>query len=131
MCSACKLRRMASAIKCWLKVDDCLTIMSYDGLACYLIFRPRLRPLSLLYITNIIHMTTFVSWWLNTICIMYKIIALFIITLLAMLYVRVDILHACRKQLHDHFSTKSKTGCLCLCIIVRRVWAYQRGNQNL
>ena len=34
----------------------------------------------------------------------------FIITLLAMLYVRVGILHACRKHLHDHLSTKSKTG---------------------
>jgi len=52
--------------------------------------------------TNIIHMTTSVPRKLNILCIMFKIIAFFIITLFARLYVRVDILLLYEKLLHDH-----------------------------
>jgi hypothetical protein len=51
-------RKMALTIRFWLKVDYCFTIMSYDGLIYYLIFKWWLRPLVLLDKTNIIHMTT-------------------------------------------------------------------------
>ena len=46
-------------------------------------------------------MTNSVSRSLNIFCIMFKIIAFFIMTLFARLYVRVDILLTCGKHVHD------------------------------
>ena len=48
---------------------------------------------------------TSVSWKLNILFIMFKIIAFFIITLSVRLYTRVGILLTCGKQLHDHIIT--------------------------
>jgi hypothetical protein len=45
-----------------------------------------------------------VSWKLNILFIMFKIIAFFIITLSVRLYTRVGILFTCGKHLHDHIS---------------------------
>ena len=50
---------------------------------------------------SLIHMTTSVIRRLNILCIMFKITAFFIITLLARLFVRVDILLTCGRHLHD------------------------------
>ena len=69
------------------KVDYCFTIMSYNGLVYY----RWLRPSTLFNKPNIIHMTAFV-------CIMFKIIAFFIIKLFARLYVIVNIFLTCRKK---------------------------------
>jgi len=48
--------------------------------------------------SNIIHMTTSVSRRLNILYIMFKIIAFFMITLVARLYVRVGILLTCGRH---------------------------------
>ena len=58
-------------------------------------------PLALFNRNNIIHMTTFVSWRLNILCIMFKIIVVFITTLFARFYERVDIYLTNGKHLHD------------------------------
>ena len=50
-------------------------------------------------------MTTSVSRRLNILCIMFKIIALFIKPLFARLYVRVGISLTCGKYLHDRISS--------------------------
>ena len=69
---------------------------------------------SALYIRiNIIHMATSVSRRLNILCIVFKIIALFLITLFARLYVRVSILLTCGKHLHD-----------CIISLRREAWAH-------
>jgi len=46
-------------------------------------------------------MTTSVSLGLNILCVAFTIIAFYIITLFALLYVRVGILLKCGKYLHD------------------------------
>jgi hypothetical protein len=85
--------------------DYCFTIMSSDSLVYYLIFIWWLKPLALFNRTNIIYMTTSVSWRLNIshVYIVFNIIAFFIIKLFnRLLCVRVGILLACGKYLHDH-----------------------------
>ena len=51
--------------------------------------------------TNNIHMTNSMSWRLNILCKMFKVIALFIITLFTLLYVWVGILFTHGMQLQD------------------------------
>jgi hypothetical protein len=59
-------------------------------------------------------MTISVSRSLNIFCIMFKIIAFFIMTLFARLYVRVDILLTCGKHVHDRIIS-----------LREEVWAYK------
>ena len=75
-------------------------IISCNGLVNYLTFRYWLGPSALFNRNNSIHMTTFVSWRLNILCIMFKIIVVFITTLFARFYERVDILLTNGKHLH-------------------------------
>ena len=49
--------------------------------------------------TNTIHMTISVSWRLNILSIMFKIISLWVSTLFARIHVKVGILLTCRKHL--------------------------------
>ena len=85
--------------------DHCFTITSSDSLVYYIIFIWWLKPSAPFNRTNIIYMTTSVSWRLNIshVYIMFNIIAFFIIKLFnRLLCVRGDILLACGKHLHDH-----------------------------
>ena len=98
---AYRWRNIVLAIKIWIKVCifySCSLVMPYDGLPYYLIFRKWLGPSDLFNRINII---TSVSGRLNTLCIMFKIWAYFVITLFVWLCVRVNILLTCRKHLHD------------------------------
>jgi hypothetical protein len=69
------------------------------------------EPSTLFNRTNCIHMRTTVSRRLNILCIMFKIIAFFLIMLFALLYVRVGILLTCGKYLH-----------VCIILLKREVW---------
>jgi len=69
------------------------------------------EPSTLFNRTNVIHMLTTVSRRLNILCIMFKIIAFFLIMLFALLYVRVGILLTCGKYLH-----------VCIILLQREVW---------
>jgi hypothetical protein len=60
------------------------------------------RLSALLNITDLIYMKTSVSSTLNILCVMFKIIALFILILFARLFVRIDILLKCGNNLHGH-----------------------------
>ena len=60
-----------------------------------------MRPPAVVNRTNIIHMRTSVSRRLNILCIMFKIIAFFIIMLFNRLYVRVGILPTYENHFHD------------------------------
>jgi hypothetical protein len=61
------------AIRLGIKVDYFFRIMFYAGHIHYLIFRSCLRPSAIFNRTNVIHMTTSMSWRLNILCIMLKI----------------------------------------------------------
>lgn len=78
-----------------------LPLLSYDDPVHYLIFRSWLRPSTFFNKTNIIHITSSVSWTLNKMCIMFKIIAFFIVTLFSRLHMRLEI----GKHLHDHITS--------------------------
>jgi hypothetical protein len=55
----------------WFKVDYCFLIVSPVGLVYYLIINWWLRSSSLFNRVNMIHMTTSLSWQLNSLCIMF------------------------------------------------------------
>jgi hypothetical protein len=98
-------------------------IMSSDGLAYCLIFKWDHRLFSR---THFIYMTTSVSLRLNILCIMFKIIVVFIIM---MLYVRVGILLACGKHLQDLISSHVFVlGVFCL--HNRSIWYLITNNPN-
>ena len=98
---------MALAIICWLNVDYCFTIMSFDCLVYYLIFEWWLKPSVLFNKTYFIHVTTSVSHRLNIKCMLFNIRVFFLATLFIQLYVKGDILLTCVIHLHGRISLLS------------------------
>ena len=96
--SCIQMTKYVLTIRFWFKVDcsTMFTITLYiiqylDNGWCHRLFNR----------TNIMHISTSVRRGLNILCIMFKIIAFFRITLFARLYVRVGILLTFGKHLHD------------------------------
>jgi len=79
-----------------------------------LVFFIWLRTSALFNTTNIMHMPISVSRRLNILCIMFKIVAFFIIMLFTWLYVLVVILLTCGKHLHARIIS-----------LIGEVWAHK------
>jgi hypothetical protein len=65
---ACWWLYMVLAIIFFCKDDHCFLILSSDSLLYYLTFTSWLRPSGLLWRISIIHMTSFTTQWINTLC---------------------------------------------------------------